>query len=148
MLSYYFWSKQLKWKKHHKVRAQRKTATKTYIDAALFRVNPVVMTTIFLDYRETHITPRKVIQDNLIFWIVDSGLQGLWTLESGLKPSAGFRIPWARFTDSGSISKNFANSSIRILLRGATHFSMNFLSFGTWKIRENCLIAEKPSIFF
>ena len=37
------------------------------------------MTTIFLDYRETHITPRKVIQDNLIFWIVR---RGFWTLRS------------------------------------------------------------------
>ena len=56
-----------------------KNRHKKYIDAALFRVNPVVMTTIFLDYRETHITPRKVIQDNLIFWIVR---RGFWTLRS------------------------------------------------------------------
>ena len=37
------------------------------------------MTTIFLDYRETHITSRKVIQDNLIFWIVR---RGFWTPRS------------------------------------------------------------------
>ena len=56
-----------------------KNRRKKYIDAALFRVNPVVMTTIFLDYRETHITPRKVIQDNLILWIVR---RGFWTPRS------------------------------------------------------------------
>ena len=37
------------------------------------------MTTIFLDYTETHIIPRKVIQDNLILWIVR---RGFWTPRS------------------------------------------------------------------
>ena len=42
------------------------------------------MTTILLDHSETHTTPRKVIQNNLFFWVVR---RGFWT------PGTGFRTP-------------------------------------------------------